>query len=114
MPSFAARAMNAVATALPNATPAAMSLGDALPDHSAALRCSAAFSVISSTAAGNRALSISTVTPDSTASSEGYAGRSVTGTRAMIRLSTLAGEARLYTCFQCHAAFSASYCAALT
>src|SRR5687767_3113634 len=114
MPSFAARAMNAVATALPNATPAAMSLADALPDHSAALRCSAALSVISSTAAGNNALSSSTVTPDSTASSEGYAGRSVIGTSAWTALSTLAGDARLNWYFQNHAALSASYCAALT
>src|SRR5207244_3839835 len=52
MPSAPARAMSVAATALPNASPAAISLAAALPDHSAALRCSAARWVISATAAG--------------------------------------------------------------
>src|SRR5882762_7749663 len=71
IPSGPARAINAVATALPRASPAAMSLAAALPDHRAALRSSAARWVISATPAGNRTFRISTVTPDSTASSEG-------------------------------------------
>jgi hypothetical protein len=114
IPSAPARATNAAATALPSARPAAMSLADALPDQSAAFRCSAASSVISSSAAGKSAFSISTVTPDSTASSDGYAGRSDTGINAPMRASTLAGDARLYWYFQYQADLSASACAALT
>ena len=86
----------------------------ALPDQSAALRCSAAFRVTSSTAAGNSAFSISTVTPESTASSDGYDGRSEIGISAVIALSVFVGDRRLYWNFQYQAAFSASYCAALT
>ena len=71
MPSAPARATNTAATACPSARPAAMSLAVAFPDSSAACRCSAAFSVISSTAAGKSSFSISAVTPDITASSDG-------------------------------------------
>src|SRR5512141_77736 len=114
MPSDAARARKSVATDFPSARPAARSLAVALPDQSAALRCSAAFSVISASAAGKSVLSISTVTPDITASSDGYDGRSDTGAIAVIDLSFFAGDNRLYKNFQYHAALSASYCAALT
>ena len=60
-----------VATALPKASPAEISLAVAFPDHRAALRWSPARNVISSTAAGNNNFSISAVTPEITASSEG-------------------------------------------
>ena len=96
IPSPAARARKTAATDFPSASPAARSLAVALPDQSAALRCSAAFSVTSSTAAGNSDFSISTVTPDITASSEGYDGKSVTGISAVTVLSFLAGDSRLY------------------
>jgi hypothetical protein len=86
----------------------------ALPDHRAALRCSAALSVTSSTAAGKSVLSISTVTPDITASSEGYDGKFVTGISALTAPSFFAGDNRLYWNLQYQADFSASYCAALT
>src|SRR4029079_16737385 len=71
IPSAAALARKTVATDFPSARPAARSLAVALPDQRAAFRCSAALSVISSSAAGKSDLSISTVTPDITASSEG-------------------------------------------
>ena len=114
IPSPAARARKTVATDFPSARPAARSLALAFPDQSAALRCSAALSVISSTAAGNSDFSMSTVTPEITASSDGYDGSSVTGIRALTVLSFFAGDKRLYWNFQYQADFSASYCAALT
>ena len=49
----------------------AMSLEVAFPAHNAAFRCSPAFLVIISTAAGNINLSTSAFTPDITASSDG-------------------------------------------
>ena len=54
------------------------------------------------------------MTPDITASSEGYDGKSVTGISAVIALSFFAGDSRLYWNFQYQADFSASYWAALT
>src|SRR6476661_3340735 len=114
IPSPAARPRKTVATDLPSASPAARSLAVALPDHRAALRCSVALRVISSSEAGNKTFSISTVTPEITASSDGYDGKSETGIRALTPASLRAGERRLYWNFQYHAAFSASYCAALT
>src|SRR5687767_8039255 len=86
IPSPAARARKTAATDFPSASAAAMSLAVALPDQNAALRCSAAFSVISLTAAGKSVLSISTVTAEITASSDGYDGRSDTGITAVIAL----------------------------
>ena len=71
IPSDAARALNTAATACPSASPAAISLADAFPDSSAAVRCSPAFSVISATDVGNNSFRISAETPDSTASSDG-------------------------------------------
>src|SRR3989454_430797 len=114
MPSAPARAISVAATALPNASPAAISLAAALPDHSATLRCSAARWVISATAAGKRTFSISTVTPDSTASSEGYAGKSPTGINARMPPSIRAGDRRWNWYFQYHAVLSASYWATAT
>src|SRR5258705_6291552 len=114
IPSPAARARNTVATDFPRARPAARSLAVALPDQSAAFRCSAALRVTSSTAAGNSVFSISTVTPDMTASSDGYDGSPDIGISAVIELSFFAGDSRLYWNFQYHADLSASYCAALT
>ena len=114
IPSAPARATKMAATDLPRANPAARSLAVALPDQSAALRCSAALSVISSTAAGKSDFSMSTVTPEITASSDGYAGRLEIGMSARTPVSFFAGDSRLYWNFQYHADFSASYCAALT
>src|SRR6476646_819399 len=94
MPSAAARARKTAATDFPTARPAAISLAVALPDQIAALRCSAALSVTSSTAAGKSDLSISTVTPEMTASSEGYEGKSEIGTSDEIALSFFAGNNR--------------------
>ena len=91
----AARVTSTAATACPSARPAARSLAVALPASNAAWRCWSAFNVISSTEAGNSSFSISADTPDSTASSDGYAGRSVAGTIARTPLSTRAGEGRL-------------------
>src|SRR5688572_16953450 len=90
--SFLARLANNEATDLPKARPLAISLDVALPDHNAASRCSSAFRVISSTAAGNSSFRISAVTPESTASYEGYAGRSVSGIRDLISESVLYGD----------------------
>ena len=95
MPSVAARATSTAATAWPSASPAARSLAVALPASSAACRCWPALSVISSTDAGKSSFSISAVTPDTTASSDGYAGRSVAGMSACTPLSTRAGDGRL-------------------
>jgi hypothetical protein len=52
--------------------------------------------VISSIAAGNSSRIISVDTPDSTASSDGYDGRSVVGISAWTPESTREGEGRLY------------------
>jgi hypothetical protein len=71
IPSVAARATNTGATAFPRARPAAMSLAVALPERSAASRCSAALRVISSTEVGKSSFRSSAVTPEITASSEG-------------------------------------------
>ena len=73
-----------------------MSLAVARPPTSAASRCSPARSVISSTAAGNSSRSSSVATPDTTASSDGYAGTPVAGSSARTPLSTWCGAGRLY------------------
>src|SRR5437762_5111416 len=64
MPSAPARVRKTAATDFPSANPAAISLAVARPDQNAALRCSAARSVISATAAGKSTLSISALTPE--------------------------------------------------
>ena len=79
IPSLAARAAKTAATALPRATPAAMSLGEARPERRAACCCSAALALISSTDVGKRSVSKAALTPASTASSEGYEGSPVAG-----------------------------------
>ena len=72
-----------------------MSLAVARPESSAAWRCSAAFRVTCSTSPGKSNCSIAVVTPLSTASSDGYAGRSEAGRIAWTPLSTRVGEGRL-------------------
>src|SRR5688572_9437519 len=93
--SFLARFVASVATALPNAKPLAISLDVARPDQSAALRWLAACSVISSKAPGKSSFNISAVTPDNTASCEGYAGNPVSGIRDSIPESVMNGEGLL-------------------
>ena len=83
------------ATALPRATPAAMSLGEARPERSAACCCSAALALISSTEVGKRRVSRTVLTAASTASSEGYDGMLVVGISDWMLVSTLEGDGRL-------------------
>src|SRR5258705_8942064 len=96
MPSDAARFAMMAATALPRATPAAMSLGEARPERSAACCCSAALALISSTDVGKRRVNRAALTPASTASSDGYDGTLVVGISDLILLSTFEGEGRMY------------------
>ena len=94
IPSPPARAITSPATAFPSARPAATSLAVARPERMAASRCSAAFRVISSTAAGKSSFSISAETPESTASSEGYDGSSLGRTTDEMPASIFAGAER--------------------
>ena len=75
--------------------PADLPLGVAFPVIRANSCCSFTLLVISAIPVGKSILRTTKATPASTASSEGYAGRSLVGTTAWIPLSTLEGDGRL-------------------